>query len=149
MKGPEGMGPVELTGTDFRWCRVGVDIAADCQTTIQDCRFLACGQAGVRYEGSAPEIAHCAFVQARKGVTGWSQGASSIRDSVFCLSDAFAVSVGSSSKAEIERNTFASNTFGVVVLPSRTARRCARTSSPTIGVGVLLPAESPRARPPG
>ena len=84
--------------------------------TIQDCRFLACGQTGVHYEGSAPEIAHCAFVQAHKGVTGWSRGASSIRDSVFCLSDAFAVSVGSSSEAEIEGNTFASNAFGVVVL---------------------------------
>jgi hypothetical protein len=116
VKGQEGMGPVELRATDFRWCAVGLEIAADCQTTVQDCRFLACARAGVSYQESAPEIAHCAFVQARQGVTGWSQGPASIRDSLFCLSDAFAVSIGSSAKAEIENNTFASNAFGVVVL---------------------------------
>ena len=139
VKGREGMGPVELTGTDFRGCPVGVEIAAACQTTIRDCRFLACDHAGVRYQESAPVIAHCFFAQAHQGVTGWSHGDSAIRDSVFCLSDAFAVSVGSSSKAEVEHNTFASNAFGVVVLQRPYGSAVRGNVFSDDGVGVLLP----------
>ena len=139
VKGREGMGPIELTGTDFRKCSMGVELLANCPVTIQDCRFLICDHAGVRYQEAAPSVIHCAFVQAHQGISGWSQGGSVIRDSVFCMSDTFAVNIGSTSAARIENNTFVSNAFSVVMLRRPFGSTIRANIFSDNGVAVLLP----------
>ncbi len=141
VSGTQDMGAVSVTGTDFRRCGTGVECASGSPLTVEDCRFLRCDLAGLRFEQTAPVVRHCAFVQSHQGIAGWSDEGAAIQGNVFCLSDGFAVNVGSATKARIEQNTFASNAFGVVVLKKPFGSTLEANAFTDNGVAVLLPEE--------
>jgi hypothetical protein len=145
--GTEDMGAVEVSGTDFRRCGVGVQVASGCPLTVEGCRFLMCDQTGMRFEQAAPVVRHCAFIQCHQGMAGWSDEAATVQGNVFALSDGFGVTVGSPARTLIEQNSFASNAFGVVMLKEPYGVTVRANIFMDDAVAVLLPGQADAAPP--